>query len=536
MRRVRESIVIKSITGIVSLLLLFSVIVGVIGYRGYTSALLDQYSEDAFYTADSAAYLVNPSRLDAYMNSGGETAEYRAVWQSMSRLCNSTGSTFIYVIVPDLTDYAHITFVFSTVNEEMDYDLYPFGYLRQTTNEEYKVKYKRLFDGVSDRELVVRDKGYIETDKHITAMIPLKDPGGNTKAILCVQRQLDILSEARNTYLLKVLLAMIILAVLVVIGQGYYLTRFFLNPVKKITDEARRFAAENVTLSEKLSESITSKDEIGQLAGSIDRMETQISQYVSDLTTVTAENERISMELNLATRIQEDMLPTIYPPFPDRSEFDIFASMTPARKVGGDFYDYFLIDHDHLCVVMADVSGKGIPAALFMMASKIILTNYAKVGYSPAEILRETNEAICSHNTMEMFVTVWLGILEISTGRLTAANAGHEYPILKTGDGPYEIVRDKHGFVLGGMAGMKYKEYEIQMFPGSHLFLYTDGVPEASNAEEEMFGMERTLAALNRISAGSPMQVLEAVKTDVDAFVQGAEQFDDLTMLCLEYK
>ena len=245
---------------------------------------------------------------------------------------------------------------------------------------------------------------------------------------------------------------------------------------------------------------------------------------------------RIESELNLATSIQADMLPNIFPAFPERTEFDIYATMTPAKEVGGDFYDFFLIDDDHLCMVMADVSGKGIPAALFMMASKIILANNAMMGKSPAQILTDTNTAICSHNREEMFVTVWLGILEISTGKLTAANAGHEYPVIQKPDGAFALYKDKHGFVIGGMPGLQYKEYEMILEPGSKLFLYTDGIPEATDEKGEMFGTERMLAALNEADTAAPDGVISTVRGAVDAFVKQAEQFDDLTMLCTEYK
>ena len=248
------------------------------------------------------------------------------------------------------------------------------------------------------------------------------------------------------------------------------------------------------------------------------------------------ENSRIETELTMASSIQADMLPNIFPAFPERPEFDIYASMDPAKEVGGDFYDFFLIDDDHLCMIMADVSGKGVPAALFMMASKIILANNAMMGKSPAQILTDTNAAICSNNREEMFVTVWLGIFEISTGKLTAANAGHEYPVLKAPDGGFELFKDKHGFVIGGMDGAKYKEYELMLKPGSKLFLYTDGVPEATDAEGGMFGTERMTAALNLDGGADPEHILKNVRTAVDGFVKNAEQFDDLTMLCMEYK
>ena len=247
------------------------------------------------------------------------------------------------------------------------------------------------------------------------------------------------------------------------------------------------------------------------------------------------ENERIRSELAMASRIQSAMLPGIFPAFPERKEFDIYASMDPVRGVGGDFFDFFFIDRDRLCLLIADVSGKGIPAALFMMASKIILADNAKSGKSPAQILQDTNEAICANNPEEMFVTVWLGILDISTGLLTTANAGHEYPALMHADGQFELFRDRHGLVVGGMPGVKYHEHSLQMYPGSKLFVYTDGVPEATDAENALFGTTRMLEALNAHANESPKQILHGVRQAVNEFVSDMEQFDDLTMMCLEY-
>ena len=247
------------------------------------------------------------------------------------------------------------------------------------------------------------------------------------------------------------------------------------------------------------------------------------------------EKERLNSELHTAARIQESTLPHDFPPFPDRKEFDIFASMDPAREIGGDFYDFFLIDDDHLCLVIADVSGKGIPASLFMMISKVVLQNNAMQGISPAEILTQTNEGICARNKLDMFVTVWLGILEISTGKIIASNAGHEYPALMK-NGRFSLLKDRHGFVIGGMDNVKYPEYEIDLSPGDKLFLYTDGVPEATDKDNGMFGTERMLSALNKEPESAPERLLQNVRSDIDGFVKGAEQFDDLTMLCIEYR
>ena len=310
---------------------------------------------------------------------------------------------------------------------------------------------------------------------------------------------------------------------------------------KKIVKPLNRITKRIAELSEgdmefKMEDSYRTGDEIEVLAESFADISHKTVQYVGEVQRVTAEKERIGTELHMANQIQASMLPHVFPPFPDRPELDIYASMDPAKEVGGDFYDFFMIDDDHLCLVMADVSGKSVPAALFMMISKVILQSCAMLGQSVSEILNRTNEALCSNNQVEMFVTVWLGILEISTGKMTAANAGHEYPAIKRADGDFEIFRDKHGFVVGGMPQMKYKEYELQLNPGDKLFVYTDGVPEATNADNELFGTDRMIEALNSDHSADCQQLLLNVRRAVDGFVKDAEQFDDLTMMCLEYK
>ena len=247
------------------------------------------------------------------------------------------------------------------------------------------------------------------------------------------------------------------------------------------------------------------------------------------------ETARLDTELTMATRIQAETLPNIFPAFPEREDFNIYASMNPAKEVGGDFYDFFLIDDTHLGLVMADVSGKGIPAALFMMVSKILVQNFAMMGLSPKEVLESVNRQICANNPEEMFVTVWYGCLDLETGKLTASNAGHEYPVLKKAGESFELIKDKHGLVVGGMDGVKYSQYELQMDPGAKLFLYTDGVAEATNAENELFGTERMISALRIMENDSPKDVLGVVNAAVEDFVKDAPQFDDLTMMCVEF-
>lgn len=277
------------------------------------------------------------------------------------------------------------------------------------------------------------------------------------------------------------------------------------------------------------------RNELGRLSDDIAGLAKEIDQYTEDNIRLVGEKERVSAELDMARKIQTEQLPNVFPAFPDRKEFDIYASMTPAKEVGGDFYDFFFIDDDHLAMVMADVSGKGVPAALFMMMSKMLINNYAMMGLTPHEVLERTNETICKNNKQKMFVTVWLGILEISTGKVTASNAGHEYPVIRRPEGQFEILKDEHGFVIGGLNKVKYKDYEFSLESGSTVFVYTDGIPEATDSDNKMFGMDRLTEALNHEPDGSPEKLLHNVNDAVRSFVREAPQFDDLTMMAVKY-
>lgn len=313
------------------------------------------------------------------------------------------------------------------------------------------------------------------------------------------------------------------------------LTRMVIKPVRELTGEALRYAGDDSTAQGSTLLAMENPYEIGGLARSIRKMEVDIDRYIGNLRHVTAEKERISTELNVATQIQAEMLPRIFPPFPDRREFDIYATMTPAKGVSGDFYDFCLMDKDHLAMVIADVSGKGVPAALFMVIARTLLKNRIQEGGSPSEILSDVNEKLCEGNESHLFVTVWMAVLELSTGKGVAANAGHEHPALMRNGGSFEIIKYRHSPALAIMEGMHFREHNFQLYPGDCLFVYTDGVPEASNEKQEMFGEERLLNALNRDKFESAKDLLRSVRNQIDDFEGEAMQFDDLTMLAFYY-
>ena len=330
--------------------------------------------------------------------------------------------------------------------------------------------------------------------------------------------------------ILSFLAAFVIVVALAVIASRKFSHRLT-EPITALEDDVKKISGGNLDYRAE----IRTNDEIGDLAKSFNDMAASLKDYVKNLAAVTAEKERIGAELNIATQIQADMLPRIFPPFPERKEFDIYATMNPAKEVGGDFYDFFMIDDDHLALVMADVSGKGVPAALFMVISKTLIKNRAQMGGTPSEILADVNNQLCEGNEAELFVTVWLGILEISTGHVTASNAGHEFPaIYRPGEG-YTLFKTKQSPAVATIEGMKFRSSEFTLNPGDNLYLYTDGVAEATNTSEELYGTDRMIDALNHTDGMTVEEILRTMKKSVDDFTGEAPQFDDITMLSLKY-
>ena len=317
-----------------------------------------------------------------------------------------------------------------------------------------------------------------------------------------------------------------------------FVTLFTGKISKRISDPLRKLDEDVQAISggdfERRTDVVTN-DEIGNLAQSFNYMTESLQKHIADLKEITAKEERIAMELSLATSIQANMLPKDFDMYADHKEFKLYASMIPAKEVGGDFYDFFMIDDRRLALVMADVSGKGVPAALFMAKAKTSIKMRAVMGGTPSEILEDVNAQMCEGNNEELFVTVWLAILDIKTGKGIAANAGHEHPALRRSDGKFELVTYRHSPAVATMEGMRFREHEFELHPGDSLFVYTDGVAEATDSDNELFGSDRMIEALNVDPSAEPEALLKNVKDHVDEFVGDAPQFDDLTMLGLKY-
>lgn len=407
------------------------------------------------------------------------------------------------------------------------------------------------FDEVEDEHIQLMENGQYDFPPYITNYsdygwlctdsTPIYGEDGSIKGLALVDISMNDIMGQIKEFIIQISVIVMLLTIIMVLFVIFIMNRAMIKPINLLSSAARRFISEENegigTRESAISKiEIKTGDEIENLFRSVKQMESDIYNYIENLTAVTAERERIGAELDVAKQIQTDMLPNTFPAFPEREEFDIYAIMTPAKEVGGDFYDFFLADDDHLVLVIADVSGKGVPAALFMMISKTLIKSAAQTGMSPKEILEKVNNQLCENNEAEMFVTAWVGIMEISTGRMICANAGHEFPAIKRANGKFELFRDKHGFVLAGMENMRYSEYEIELKAGDKLVVYTDGVTEAENESEELFGTERMIDSLNSAEERDCKDLLFTLKWSIDKFAGKAPQFDDITMLAIEMK
>ena len=526
-----------NITAVIVLILAaFAIVVSVVGILKFLDAFDAEYSNTTYHIADTAASLVNGDHIEEYL-AGEQTEEYARTRRILNAYCNRMNVSLVYVIKVDQSDYESFVSVFNAVDNSVDnshYEEWELGHPRETTNDEYREAYREIYENESPFEIIYRLNPGQGLRPHITMIVPIDNDEGKVSALLCVQRPISELASVILSFVSYIIIASLVLVLVVAQFVVRFLRKWVVKPIRKISIEATRFAKEN-TKGEELGD-VSKFEEIYNLSRSIDKMETDMVNYIDNLTTVTAERERIGTELNFAKQIQYSSLPTKFPAFPNREEFDVYAYMKPAKEVGGDFYNFVLVDDDHLAVWIGDVSDKGVPAALFMMSINIMINIRTCMGGTPSEIMAFVNDNICEHNGENMFITIWLGILEISTGRLTFVNAGHEDMAVYREGGEFELYKTKHNIAVGIQSGMVYKGFEMQLGKGDKIFIYTDGVPEATDPYDTLFNTDRMISALNEKKDGSPQEFLEIVYTRVKEFVGDRTQFDDLTMVGLELK
>ena len=522
--------------------IVITVAVSIFSYATTKSYLNQLYAERIMTNSNAIAAMLDVNDVKKIISDGGEkTPEYKEMYDLFKKLKADGEITFLSLVVPDEDS---VTFYIDAMVEEMGDDpalQIPYGSNILYTDAANPNDPKDMEKYITIWENYAKNKGIdkpLVTDNdygfNYTGISVILDENG--KAIAEIQYILDM-SEVRaylNSFLVNMFIISFAIIGITILAYIVFVRKIVINPVGRLTDFTQEITRTNDFENQRIK--IKTGDEIESLSHAFNFMLSELENYIDNLSKVTAEKERIGAELDVARHIQASMLPSIFPPFPNRDEFDIYASMTPAKEVGGDFYDFFLVDEDHLAMVIADVSGKGVPAAMFMMISKTLLKSAAQSGLSPKAILEKVNNQLCENNDAEMFVTVWIGILEISTGKLVCANAGHEYPAIMRRGGSFELYKDKHGFVLAGMEGSKYREYELVLSAGDRLFVYTDGVAEATDSNNNLYGTDRMIDALNNAKDLSSRELLESLHKDIDSFVGLADQFDDITMLSIQIK
>ena len=534
----------KVLVGCAVFCIILCFLTGVVGGLNYYSGMIDKYQAYIEGILKYTLTEIDADDLENCITSGERSAQYDQTQDVLNRLKEEYQIEYIYIVKPLNTDASdNMMDVMAGVTEyERLHEKDTLTQLGELTGDAYSsgVAGKYLKQMESKDQNITYFFNRTEFGYDYTGLITITDSSGESVAVLAVDISINEIRDTLVKYVFIVLAGMIFLITVFLTALYSWLKKRIIIPISKVKTAAQAFviSSHGQADPEKIQfedPQIASEDEMQALSEAFVTMAADLKAYMRDLLSETKEKERISTELSLATEIQANMLPCIFPAFPERTEFDIYAMMHPAKEVGGDFYDFFLIDEDHLALVIADVSGKGVPAALFMVIAKTLIKNQALTGESPAQILKSVNEQLCEGNEAELFVTVWLGIIQISTGKGIAANAGHEHPVMRRKDGKFELVIYRHSPAVAVMEGINFREHEFEFYPGDTLFVYTDGVPEATDSQNRMFGNERMLSALNKNPDAKPEELLKNVKEEMDLFTKEVPQFDDVTMLGIKY-
>ena len=548
----------KIMLGFALLGLLICVCTGLTGYFQYRDNLQEIYNSTAYDIAETAVSYFGEEELANYAAlalgyDGGTVGEeeiaavhaserYLALSAQLDALREAMGANDVFVFCLDLevlssydgdrTDWEPLLYLFDSYTDpEYSYVLGD----KSSFNPDYIAELELIGTTGERVDSLLISKG--DYGYNTSAILPVRLADGSL-VMFAVEIPMRTLQSALLGYLLGVVLISVAIVVAIMFIYYFLFKEMFVRPVERMAAAANDFVlgGREGSLSDSIvSLTVRSHDEMGLLCEALKQMDHDIRDYIANLSAVTAEKERIGAELNVATQIQASMLPCIFPAFPERKEFDVYAAMDPAKEVGGDFYDFFMVDQTHLAVVMADVSGKGVPAALFMVIGKTLIKDHTLPGRDLGEVFSEVNRLLCEANSEGLFITAFEGVLDLKTGELCYVNAGHEMPFVGRAGG-FEAQKIRPGFVLAGMEGVRYRAGSLTLQPGDKLFQYTDGVTEATDAGNNLYGMERLSEALNAHASESPQQICAAVRADIDAFVKDAPQFDDITMLCLEYK
>ena len=473
---------------------------------------VDLYRNETLETLNILAADIDGEAIVSMVESGKKSQDFEELLDRFNEVKEkSTDMEFLYLVVPYDTYFVYV--LEAQASRDDPGTIAKFGQAKAT-----------------DETLAISYGGDTYSDS-FTVWTPILDSEGKTAAMIESDTNLHRVNTLIFNLTGRIAGIMTGLLIILITILFFILSNTVVHPIRVLTSEVDSYENGHYKKSDYR---FMFDDEIKRLSDSSHDMMNRIDFYIEERAKEAVEKEHLVAELSLAARIQGSYLPNNFPAFPDRHDFDIYASMTPAKDVGGDFYDFFMPDEDHIYLVIADVSGKGIPASLFMMVSRMAIRNAAQFETLPSKILSNANQHIIENNPENMFVTVWLGCVELSTGKLTYANAGHSRTLLYNG-GVWEYVETRCGLPLAAIEFSRYRDYELTLDKGSFLFQYTDGVTEAEREDSSQFGKDRLLEAAEQLSSLNPQDVLKEIRKKVDEFVDGAPQFDDLTMLGFYY-
>ena len=463
------------------------------------------------------------------------SASYYVEKDYLQSICDTMGMSVINIIEPS-DDYEEYVVIFDCLNSYSILDKWELGRTVKTTNDDYKKAYKKIYEDGSNREVVERLTDLGLGIPHITALVPVFNDNHEIMGILTVQRDTEELSRARRSFARGVGGLTVILVIISFIVEAKLLRTHIVWPISVIAKEADRFAKENTRGSYDLRDYNYAVKEIYDMSSAIETMEEDTLKNIENIKTIVSEQERIGADLELASRIQFSMLPKEDQIKEDINEYDIEAVMQPAREVGGDFYDFYMISENELVIEIADVSDKGLAAAFFMAITKTLLASRAGMGGEASEIISYVDKMVSEKNDTGMFVTVWFAIINLETGHVKVCNSGHDYPAIMKDGQDYVIEKTPHGPPIGFIPGATFVDYDFYIKPGDRIFLYTDGLNEAKRSDGERFGLERVLKVLNSQKESSNKQLIATMKDSVKMFVGNEPQFDDTTMLSFTFK
>lgn len=535
--------------GILALALVLALSLISITYISYRDANLEKYRRIVGASAQMAASMLDGDKVEKYIETGMGDEAYYAMYGDLQNLLVYNDLTYIYAYVPHFEE-RRAEYVFDVSVPEEGQTLEVPANPEEVTvistwvmDESYSLEEDAsvpIIQGVVESLQPNLDLNLAESEfgSLASAYVPLLNSRGEYVAVIGADVAVEQVYEELNRIvgtLTAIVIGIIILSMLLF---TWYVRRKMIRPLQLLVDSAHNFVANNYIDGSGGSEivRINTRDELQSLAEAFNKMSLDIAQYIRDVTQLTNERERIAAELSVATKIQYSVLPHKFDIAPNSHDFRLYGTMDPAKEVGGDFYDFFMLDDDRLCMLIGDVSGKGVPAALFMMMAKSIIRDKMLRGSSLPDAFIEANNSLCDGNEEGMFVTVLCALIDIPSGNMQIVDAGHGCPIRIDSQGVIEQIKTRRSLVMGGMEDIRYRAAEAQLNPGDMMYFYTDGVSEADNPRKELYGIPRIYQSLERHWKGDLAEMLHGIHGDLLTFADGAPQADDITMLAIHYK